>query len=410
MTDSLTIDGGSAKVALSSAMALAEIGLRVTVFAASGQASSELAACANVRIVHTGQCDALASPNRLGGALQGLWNRRARVLMTELLSTLDPQRTIVHVHGWTKALSSSVVASVVRAKFPVVLTLHEYFAACPTGCLYLHRDRQVCTLTPMSLACIVKNCDSRNYFFKLYRVVRQVIGRTAGAIPRGITDYITVSRFSRCVLEPMLPAHSRFHTVDNPVDAEHRPRVAAEANGAFVFIGRLSAEKGGALLADAARRAGVKVVFVGDGPDRAEIARINPDAQFTGWLDRDGVAAQLRSARCVVVPSLWYETLGLVVLEAAALGIPAIVPTGTAVRDLVEPGTTGLTFERSDAVDLAAQLLRCADDGLIEGLSRAAYTTFWNNPRAMRTHVSRLLVTYDDVLRTFASAQRERAA
>jgi hypothetical protein len=107
VTDSLAVDGGSAKVALSSAMALADSGLQVTVFAAAGVASKELMAHENIRIVCTHQGDALASANKLGGALRGLWNRTARKSMADLLSTLEPENTVVHVHGWTKALSSS---------------------------------------------------------------------------------------------------------------------------------------------------------------------------------------------------------------------------------------------------------------------------------------------------------------
>jgi len=60
VTDSLAIDGGSAKVALGSALAIARSGLTVTVFAASGEASRELAACRNVRLVSTGQGEALS--------------------------------------------------------------------------------------------------------------------------------------------------------------------------------------------------------------------------------------------------------------------------------------------------------------------------------------------------------------
>jgi glycosyltransferase involved in cell wall biosynthesis len=174
--------------------------------------------------------------------------------------------------------------------------------------------------------------------------------------------------------------------------------VAAEANNTVVFVGRLSAEKGGILLAKAARIAGVNVVFVGDGPDREAIAAVNPDAQCTGWLDKPGVTAYLRSARCLVVPSLWYETLGLVVLEAAALGVPAIVPRGTAVCDLVDEGRTGLAFERGNADDLASQLHTFADDAFVRNLSNNAYENFWLKPPTMSVHVEGLLTTYSNVI------------
>ena len=410
VTDSLTVDGGSAKVALSSAAALAESGLRVTIFAAGGQVSPDLAAHENVRVVSTGQGDALGAPNRLAGALRGLWNRPARAQMTALLATLDPERTVVHVHGWTKALSSSVVAAAVRAKFPVVITLHEYFSACPTGCLYLHRDRKVCTLRPMSAACILTDCDSRSYGFKLYRVLRQLIQRYAGAIPHATRHLITVSSFSRRVLEPLLPSGRRFHAVDNPVDAERGPRARPEEQDTFVFVGRLSPEKGGLLLAQAALRAGVKVTFVGDGPERAAIETANPGATVTGWLDRAGVAAHVRRARALVVPSLWYETLGLVVLEAAAVGTPAVVPRDTAPGELVRSGETGLSFARGDVEDLAAQLQTLTDDATVERMSRSAYAAFWSNPPTMSAHIRQLLSAYDDVLGTRSRMEHARSA
>lgn len=400
VTDSLSIDGGSAKVALGSALALARQGLHVTVFAATGDASPELREAANLDIVCTGQGEALKAQNGLLGALQGLWNRRAYERMSDLLATLDRKQTLVHVHGWTKALSSSVIASIVCARFPIVVTLHEYFTACPTGCLYLHRDRRACDIVPMSLPCVLKNCDSRSYAVKLYRVVRQAIQRIAGGVPGRIFNYITVSGFSRRVIEPMLPRSSRYYAVDNPVEADFGPRTAVESNATFVYIGRLSAEKGGRLLADAAQRAGVKVVFIGEGPDRAEIMRINPGAECVGWLAAGDVAARLRSARCLVVPSLWYETFGLVVLEAAALGIPAIVPAGTAPAELVRDGETGLLFERGDADDLAAQLRKCKDDALLARFSAAAYDRFWNKPPTMNAHVDNLLSAYRAIVST----------
>jgi len=257
----------------------------------------------------------------------------------------------------------------------------------------------------MSLACVATNCDSRNYAFKMYRVLRQVIQQSAGCIPHDAASYISVSSFSQRVLAPMLPVNSRFFAVDNPVDATRGERVAAEDNALFAFVGRLSPEKGGTLLAEAARRANVPVVFVGDGPDRAAISRINPSARFIGWVDHHEVKAQLRAARCLVMPSLWSETNGLVVMEAAALGIPAIVPSGTAASDLIETGQTGLAFERGNAADLAAQVRSCAtDDHLIARLSRATYSTFWRKAPTMHSHVDRLLAIYHDLLAGDSSA------
>jgi glycosyltransferase involved in cell wall biosynthesis len=112
----------------------------------------------------------------------------------------------------------------------------------------------------------------------------------------------------------------------------------------------------------------------------------------------------MRSARCLVVPSLWYETFGIVVLEAAALGIPAIVPIGTVPGDLVEHGVTGLRFERGNVDDLAAQLSTCGEDAMIERFSRAAYDAYWSKPPSMSVHVDLLFTAYRKVLAQVAPA------
>ena len=104
------------------------------------------------------------------------------------------------------------------------------------------------------------------------------------------------------------------------------------------------------------------------------------------------------SARCIVVPSLWFETFGLVVREAAAAGIPAIVAAGTAPAELIRHGQTGFTFKRGDVDELVAQLIACKDDATIERLSHAAYADYWRNPPTMAAHVDAVLQTYRSVM------------
>jgi len=99
VTDTLSLTG-QCKGRTRSALALAERGLQVTVFAAAGQPSDELAACCNVRVISTGQGESLASRNRLRGALRGLWNRTASVKMNALLATLDrSRRSFMYIPG-----------------------------------------------------------------------------------------------------------------------------------------------------------------------------------------------------------------------------------------------------------------------------------------------------------------------
>ena len=356
----------------------------------------------NLTLVSTAQGAILGDANVVAAAARGLYNRKARSGLEEMLASANPARTVVHVHGWTKALSSSVFDAVLGAGFPLVVTLHEYFIVCPIGSLYLHGARAICRKRPLSLDCIACDCDSRNYAHKAYRVARQFVQRDYVGVPRRLKNLVTVSEFSRRVLAERMPGTPPIEVLRNPIAVDRSPRTAAVANRPYAYVGRLSAEKGATLFAAAAREASVEAVFVGDGEDRANITRINPDARVVGWVDHDAVLDHLRAARAVVLPSLWYETFGLVVLEGAALGIPAIVPASTAPSDLVDDGETGSWFARGNVDDLARALRVHEDDAVTERMSDKTYETYWANPATLEHHVDELTRIYETALQDFS--------
>jgi glycosyltransferase involved in cell wall biosynthesis len=124
-----------------------------------------------------------------------------------------------------------------------------------------------------------------------------------------------------------------------------------------------------------------------------------PDAELTGWIDYEGVQSTLRGARALVNASLWYETQGLSALEAAAHGVPAVVPDLGALRDVVADGETGLWFHGGDVDDLAQKLARLAADGeLARRLGRAAYERFWSGPWDLETHLDGLEAVYAEAV------------
>jgi len=251
----------------------------------------------------------------------------------------------------------------------------------------------------MSIACIANNCDSRNYAQKLWRVGRQAVQNRFGSIPDGIGHFITVSDYSESIMRPLLPANSRFFRVRNPIDVEKLPPSANADHDAFTFVGRLSPEKGASVFAAAAQQARVRGRFVGSGGEQGRITAINPAAELRGWLDRPGVVHAMQSSRAIVFPSLWHETQGMVVLEAAALGVPAIVSDSCAAREAIVDGETGLLFQSGDASDLAAKLtLLDRDPALAARLGRMAYEGYWSDPSTLEMHADQLIACYAEIM------------
>ena len=126
--------------------------------------------------------------------------------------------------------------------------------------------------------------------------------------------------------------------ISNPIDAPDLGPKENPAAGEFIFVGRLSPEKGVFLFAEAAAKLGVPATFVGDGPLKEELRARFPNARLLGWQDSENVRQAMRAARALVFPSLWFEGQPLTVLEAKALGTPVIVADQCAGRDEIEDG------------------------------------------------------------------------
>lgn len=396
VADHAYINGGQAKVVVESALGLAARGHAVTVFAAVGPADPRLAA-ADVAVVLTEQADVTSTNSLARFGAQWLWNRTAAERLRALLAGLDPRASVVHIHGWAKALSPSIGPVLRGCGLPVVFTLHEYYLACPNGGFYDYPVAAPCQRAPGSPACLAHNCDSRSYARKLMRVGRHWLMQGTG-LARSADAVITISRLQRAAMAPYLPADTRFAEVGNPVDVAplgHR----TGAPGGFVFVGRISPEKGPLLFAEAARRAGCPATFVGDGPQADEIRARYPEAQILGWKTPAEVHALMREARALVFPSVWYEGQPLTVLEAQALGLPVIVSDVCAGREAVADGVTGLWFRSGDADALAEAMRRLTDDALARTMSDAAYDRFWADPLTLDRHLDGLDGVYAGVMR-----------
>jgi len=275
------VNGGAAQVAISSAAGLADRGHPITFFAAVSPVADELRR-PGINVVLTDQFDIKTDPRRLRAATQGIWNPRSALKMEHLLSGADADQTILHVHGWTKALTSSIVRVALRRGVAVVVTLHDYFYACPNGGFFNFRRNHSCPLRPLSMACLKENCDRDGYPEKLWRSVRQGVQNHFGFPHSRLLNFITISNFSENVLKPFLPPDANIYRIASPSDFTKKSPVDVKANTQFICLGRLSPEKGLHLVAEAARDLHCAVTFVGEGPSRNEIQSINQEATITG--------------------------------------------------------------------------------------------------------------------------------
>lgn len=398
ISDFGSVNGGAAKVAIESARGLAEAGVDVVFACAIGPVSERLDHPRIAVEMFPGE-EIWKVGGKFAAARQGIWNAAAHAFLSALLARQPRAGTVVHLHQWTKAFSPAAIAAAGESGLPVAITMHDYFSFCPVGGYFDFKAGKPCTQKPMSVGCITANCDRASYVHKLVRVARQ--WRSDEAL-RGLKAplFIHVSDFARRFAEPFLPKGARHVVVENMMEADKRGPVEVAKNRHVAFVGRLTAEKGVLLLAEAAYAAGMPLRLVGEGDDdvKAAIARLNPDATITGWLPPDAVLTELRAARCLVAPSLWYETGPLTVFEAMAQGVAPVLSQTTGAADRVRDGVDGVLLSAVELPVLTQCLVTLADDSLVTRFGLAAYQAYWRKPLTLQRHVEELVSGYGSVL------------
>lgn len=406
INDCAYVSGGAGKVAFMSAKALASLGYRVIAFTAAGPIDQFLID-ASVEVICLGQKDILQEKNKLKAMMQGIWNNLAYTRFKELLQTLDPTTTVLHFHGWSKSLSSSVLSAASEFSFPVVVTMHDYFLHCPNLGLYNYRTQQICHKTPSSFCCYVSNCDSRNYVIKLWRSVRGMVQKCILRKFRKRIDFIYIGETNKKVSMPSLDryAHS-WNFVQNPIDLNLHNPVEITKNDKYLFVARLSAEKGIEMFCEALTQLELKGIVLGDGPLRANIEKKYPNIEFAGWVTGKEMDAKIRECKALLFPSLWYEGAPLTIPEMLSYGIPCIVPDQCAASELIEDGKNGFIFKSGNLESLKEVVLKFENTDILS-IQNYIKKTFDCKKYSLERHIEILLKVYNDSINTIRQYEKE---
>ncbi len=146
-------------------------------------------------------------------------------------------------------------------------------------------------------------------------------------------------------------------------DPALRARLAARGELLVGYVGWLAPEKQVERLTALAGLRGVRLVVVGDGPERARLERLLPGAAFLGARTGPALAAAFASLD-VFVHTGTNETFGQTVQEAMASGVPVVAPDAGGPQELVAPGVTGVLVPPGDgfAATLCATVTELRDD------------------------------------------------
>ena len=159
----------------------------------------------------------------------------------------------------------------------------------------------------------------------------------------------------------------------------------------FLYVGRLAPEKRPEQIIDAFRLASnmmpkdsIRLIMAGTGPRASQLREVAPPGViFLGFLDRQTRLPDLYASCDAFAFASVTETLGLVVLEAMASGLPVLAAPAGGVRDHLRDGQNGLAFPAGSAYAMANAMARLAWEGglacrLAAGARRTAEDLSWD--------------------------------
>ncbi len=302
------------------------------------------------------------SSNLLGKAsafFSGLYSKTAVQDFNRHLESFKPD--VVHAHELYPLISPWILKQCVKKGIPAVFTCYDYRMTCAVV-THFHKGR-------LCLRCqdgkewwaVLKNCRN-NVFESLAYALRNRVARTNRLFVDNVSQFIVLSDFPKQWLVNEVGINPERVSV-NPCSLKLPEETGDPTRGDYVaFAGRFAQEKGVDVLLKAARKAQVPVKLAGDAATHPAIQN-GDQVECVMIQGKEELSKFYQNARMVVVPSIWYETFGLVAAEAMSYGIPVVASRFGALKSTVKDGVSGLLFEMNNADDLAEKI-----------------TTIWNDP------------------------------
>jgi len=321
----------------------------------------------NINFNETKRSDLLKIPGRI------IYSFEAKRKFKKLVKDFKPD--VIHIHNIYHQISPSILDVARKAKIPVVMHLHDYKLICPNYQLFVDgKTCEACRRTKY-YHCTQKKCLKGSNAKSLLASVEMYIHHSILKIyEKNINTFIAPSQFMKREIVSFGWPENKIEVVVNPYSASLKTTPeeindTAEENY-LLYFGRLSLEKGLSTLIKAAAINNNRLLFVGIGPEEAnlkeEAKQLNV-AEFLGFKNGEELKSIILKAKAVIIPSIWFENMPLSLLEALSLGKIVLASNIGGIPEMIHDGANGLLFKAGDEIDLASKI------NLLEKIDKTAF-------------------------------------
>ena len=255
---------------------------------------------------------------------------------------------IVHIHNTHYASGPAIIRAAKQMSIPVVMSLHNFRLLCPSATLFYKGKIFKSSINETFPWTAVKNKVLDNSFAKTFLTgFTNYLHRKLGTW-KMVDRYLPLAEFSKKLFLESSHNFSEDKFVVKPNFVELIPK-QRESSDDYIYIGRLSLEKGIIELIKAFQLSNRKLLIIGDGPLNAEVhelIRESKNIQVLGQLNKTEIIQQLSTCKALIVPSVCYEGgVPLTIIEALACKTPVVASQLGAINDEIRHNETGWTFD-----------------------------------------------------------------
>jgi glycosyltransferase involved in cell wall biosynthesis len=277
---------------------------------------------------------------------------------------------VIHYHNISLLGPQVLTLSPAEGRPVKIYTTHEHWLVCPTHVLYKFNSKP-CD-TPECFRCVLKARRPPQAW------------RYTGLLEKAashVDQFVSPSRFTaRMHAERGFPqpvAHLPYF-IDKADEDWQTPAPRPQAKPYFLFVGRLEAIKGlQNLIRLWPKVEGFDLLVAGRGNYETELrnqASSNPNIKFLGALPQRQLGALYHHAVASIIPSITYETFGMIIIESFARKTPVIVHDLGALPEVVEDSGGGFTYRTDE--ELLTAIDRLSSPKLRDSLGEKGYRAF----------------------------------
>ena len=262
---------------------------------------------------------------------------------------------IAHIHNIFPLITTAIYKVLKKNNIKVIQTIHNYRFLCINA--FFYRNNKLCMFCAKGnfLYGIAFKCFKNSYILStLYSVIIMINQK----IFRNYIDgYISLTEFTKDIFIKYGYSENKVFIKDNGfIDNNIRRK---KSGGYFLFLSRISQEKGIIFLLDFFKEFNQYKLIVAGSGDQIDFYKKNydyPNIIFKGFVAGEKKNKLIQEAEALILPSVWYENYPISIIESFCCGIPVIGSNIGGISYIIEDGENGYLFETNNKVHLKEKI------------------------------------------------------